>query len=125
MGMERVSTKHGPRLDDEMSNEVRESHIEPERDKEDVPLNDTSVLPTPGAPPGMTYDEVTARSNLGRFIPMASLPGDRETLIAGAENLNAPDEVLDALGRLPEGETYETVNQVWAALGGHNEERRT
>jgi hypothetical protein len=123
--MERVSTKHGPRLDEEMAHEVRETHTEPERDKEDVPLNDPTVQPEPGSPPGMNYAEVEARSNLGRFIPMASLPGDRDTLISGARDLNAPDEVIESLNRLPEGETYETVNQVWAALGGNNEARRT
>jgi hypothetical protein len=114
MVMERISTKHAARVDDELSHRVRESDY-----------NDTTGEPAPGAPPGMTYEEVEQRSNLGRFIPMASLPGDRDLLMSGARDLNAPDEILETLSRLPEGETYETVNQVWAALGGHNEERRT
>jgi hypothetical protein len=33
--------------------------------------------------------------------------------------------VLRLLEQLPDGETYETVNQVWAAVGGSNETRRT
>lgn len=77
---------------------------------------------TGGAPPGMTPEEVEGRSNLGRFIPMASLPGDREALMAGATDLNAPDNVLAQLASLPEGETYQTVSQVWEALGHHNED---
>jgi hypothetical protein len=32
--------------------------------------------------------------------------------------------VLAELDRLPAGDTYRTVNQVWAALGHHNETRR-
>jgi uncharacterized protein DUF2795 len=136
--MDRGSSKHSPRLDDEMAHEVRgivqggvdnrvEEFHDPEPAGEDQPS--ASYMPggatTGGAPPGMTHDEVEQRSRLGRFIPMASLPGDRETLIAGARSLNAPDDVIDELSRLPEGETYETVNQIWAALGHHNEERRT
>jgi len=80
-----------------------------------------------GAPPGMTYDEVEGRSRLGRYIPRASLPGDRDDLIAGASELNAPDDVLNMIESLPEGETYETVAQIWEALGYHNEDvsRRT
>ena len=136
--MERGNSKHGVRLDDQMAQEVRgltqggvdtrvEEALDPELPGEDQPS--VSLVPggalTGGAPPGMTYDEVEQRSRLGRSIPMASLPGDRDRLIAGACDLNAPDDVLAELARLPAGEAYETVSQVWAALGHHNEERRT
>jgi hypothetical protein len=136
--MERASNKHGARLDDEMAREVRgivqggvdprvEEFHDPEPSGEDQP--DVSYVPggtmTGGAPPGMTYDEVEQRSRLGRFIPMSSLPGDPAKLIAGSRELNAPDDVISQLESLPEGEQYETVSQIWAALGHHNEERRT
>ncbi|GGM14097.1 DUF2795 domain-containing protein [Dactylosporangium sucinum] len=75
-----------------------------------------------GTPAGMTPEDIEARSELGRFIPKASLPGDRDDLIAGATEMNAPDEVIDVLSRLPEGEVYDTVYQAWAALGGRNED---
>jgi hypothetical protein len=39
--------------------------------------------------------------------------------------MNAPDEVIAQLEKLPAGEKFETVSQIWAALGHHNEERRT
>ncbi len=139
--MERGSTKHGPRLDEEMEHEVRgmlqgggaggrvEEWHEPEPAGEDQP-DVSEVLDEPsrggGAPPGMTSEEVADRSELGRYIPLSALPGDRAELIAGARTLLAPDHVLAALARLPDdGTRYETVNQVWAALGHHNEERRT
>jgi hypothetical protein len=112
--MERGNTKHGVVLDDQLRNEAR-------AEVQAVDLEGLGAR-SGGAPAGMTPDDVEARSNLGRFIPMASLPGDRDDLIAGATELNAPDEVLAALERLPEGEVYETVNQVWAALGGPNED---
>lgn len=117
--MERGSTKHGPVLDGEMANEFQTA----EPRGEDQP--DTGAQPDGGAPPGMTYDEVEERSRLGRYIPRSSLPGDREELILGANTLNAPEDVITQLAGLPAGETYRTVNEIWAALGHHNEERRT
>ena len=72
--------------------------------------------------PELTHDEIEARSRLGRFIPLASLPGDRDDLVAGATDLNAPDDVLAELDRLPEDELFETVSEVWAALGHRNED---
>lgn len=78
-----------------------------------------------GAPPGMTYEEVEQRSRLGRYIPRSSLPGDRETLMQGARTLNAPDDILTQLASLPAEEQFQTVNEIWARLGHHNEARRT
>jgi hypothetical protein len=132
--MERGSTKHGPVLDGEMANEVRgivqgagggrvEEFREPEPAGEDQP--ELGAPREGGAPPGMTYEEVEQRSRLGRYIPRSSLPGDREELVLGANTLNAPDDIIEQLAGLPEGERYQTVNEIWAALGHHNEERRT
>jgi hypothetical protein len=112
--MQRGNTKHGVALDERLrredENEARRIDPGGEGDR------------SGGAPIGMTPDEVEARSNLGRYIPKASLPGDRDDLIAGAAEMDAPDEVLEALDRLPAGQQFETVNQVWAALGGRNED---
>jgi hypothetical protein len=134
--MERGNTKHGVRLDEEMAHEVRgavqgsgssDSRVEefhdPEPPGEDQPA--TRGRFDAGAPPGMTYEEVEERSRLGRFIPRHALPGDREALILGANDLNAPEDIVEQLASLPAGETYRTVNEIWAALGHHNEERRT
>ncbi|MFI5908972.1 DUF2795 domain-containing protein [Dactylosporangium sp. NPDC051541] len=112
--MERGNTKHGAALDERLRREdaLEARQVDPEGE------GDRSG----GAPVGMTPDEVEARSNLGRYIPMASLPGDRDDLIAGATELEAPDEVLDALEALPAGTQFQTVNEVWAALGGRNED---
>jgi uncharacterized protein DUF2795 len=134
--MDRGSTKHGPRLDEEMAQEVRglvqsgrtngrvEEFHDPEPAGEDQPEPGGGNYEG-GAPPGMTYEEVEQRSRLGRFIPRSSLPGDREGLIVGANELNAPDDVVAQLAKLPADETFQTVNEIWAALGHHNEERRT
>jgi hypothetical protein len=111
--MERGSTKHGPILDEQMARETPTPST--------VPVHPTIG----GAPPGMTHDEVEERSRLGRFIPRSSLPGDREELVLGATHLGAPDDILQQLAGLPDGETYQTVNEVWAALGHNNESHRT
>jgi hypothetical protein len=110
-----------------MANEVREAVQSGRTDEpqEPEPLGDDLPGREGGAPPGMTYDEVEQRSRLGRYIPRSSLPGDREELVLGATGLNAPDDVIAQLASLPAGERYQTVNAVWAALGHHNEERRT
>ena len=133
--MDRGSSKHGPQLDEQMAHEVRgivqggvnsraDEANDPEPAGEDQPdaTWEGAGARTGGAPPGMTYEEVERRSRLGRYIPRTSLPGDREDLLAGASELNAPDDILDLLGQLPPDQDYATVSQVWAALGFHNED---
>lgn len=135
--MERGNTKHGPRLDDEMAHEVRgvvqggtvsrvdEFHEpEPAGENQPSPSHIPGGRSTGGTPPDLTFDEIERRSRLGRYLPKSSLPGDREELISGAADLRAPDDVMEDLSRLPAGEIYVTVNEIWAALGGHNEARR-
>jgi hypothetical protein len=139
VGMERASSKHSPRVDENMSQEVSGlvqgpgtggSRVEefrvPEPAGEDQPEATTAPageLRT-GAPKGMSSQDVEARSRLGRFITMTALPGDRETLVANARENEAPDDVVAALQTLPEGTRYQTVSEVWAALGHKNETTR-
>ncbi|HZN19130.1 MAG TPA: DUF2795 domain-containing protein [Micromonosporaceae bacterium] len=135
--MERGSSKHGPRLDEVMAQEVQ-GHVqgagagaraqewhEPEPAGEDQP-EPTAVTAgrRGGAPAPLTADEVEQRSRFGRYLPMSALPGDRETLRRAAADFGAPDDVLAELDRLPDGREYQTVAQVWAALGHANEEQR-
>ncbi|MGC9665645.1 DUF2795 domain-containing protein [Planosporangium sp. 12N6] len=135
--MERGNSKHGPRLDDEMEHEVRgmlqggvDTRVEEWRDPE--PAGEDQPNPTrvpvgyerTGVPAGMTPEEVEQRSRIGRYIPLSALPGDRDDLLAAAEENDAPQDVIDRLAALPAERVFETINQVWAALGGHNEERR-
>src|SRR4051812_2759758 len=98
--MERGNTTHGPRLDEQMKHEVRgivqsgvDTHTDefrdPEPSGEDQPgisRIPTGVYERAGAPVGMTPEEVEERSRLGRYIPMRSLPGTRDELIAGARD---------------------------------------
>ncbi|HYN96020.1 MAG TPA: DUF2795 domain-containing protein [Pilimelia sp.] len=139
--MERGNTKHSARLDEEMAHEVQghlqgrgaggraEEWREPEPAGEDQPQaswipGGTRSVRAGGAPGELTADEVEARSQLGRYLTLSSLPGDRELLLRTAENNQAPDEILAALGRLPADTSFRTVNEIWAALGHNNETHR-
>ncbi|MEH1166112.1 DUF2795 domain-containing protein [Micromonospora sp. CPCC 205539] len=137
--MERGSSKHSPRLDEQMSQEVSglvqgpgaagsrvDESREPEPAGEDQPEATTAPggdLRT-GTPQGMSSSDVEQRSKLGRFISMSALPGDRAALLASARENEAPDDIVTALERLPEGTHYQTVSEVWAALGHKNETTR-
>jgi hypothetical protein len=135
--MERGNSKHGPRLDEEMAREVRGtvqgvagSRAEEWRELEPAGEDQPEATEVPagesraGAPQGMTSEEVEQRSELGRYLDLTALPADRDILRRTAESYNAPDDVIDALGRLPADRTFETVSQVWAALGHANETTR-
>jgi hypothetical protein len=122
--MERGNTKHSPRVDEEMEHEVRgtlqgtvggraEEWKEAEPAGEDQP--DAASLLAHGNGESLASQEELSR--LGRHIGLAALPGDREALRRSAETLTAPDDILDALDRLPEGTTYHTVVEIWDALG--------
>jgi Protein of unknown function (DUF2795) len=92
---------------------------------EDQP--DDSLVPEPGAghrggaPIGMTPDEREARSRLGRYLNRSAFPADRAALTAAARAAQAPDDVLGALARLAPDGRYQTVSEVWTALGGASE----
>ncbi|AGZ44019.1 hypothetical protein AFR_28790 [Actinoplanes friuliensis DSM 7358] len=62
-------------------------------------------------------------SRFGRFVGLSALPGDREALRRSAVALLAPDDVLADLDSLPEGVTYSTVTEIWAALGRGSADR--
>jgi hypothetical protein len=131
--MDRGSSKHGPRLDEQMEQETRgivqggpsdarvEEWHDPEPSGEDQP--EVSLVPHPeagelgGAPTGMTPEDREERSRLGRYLRRSVFPADRAALIAEARENQAPDDIVDRLRRLPEGPTFQTVAEVWAAGG--------
>jgi hypothetical protein len=127
--MERDSTKHNPRLDEELKKEVEslergapvEAHRQESREQE--PAADGEREPASRTtPPGeLPLDDPTARSELSRHLRLSVFPAEREALVAEAQENDAPDAVVAALRRLPEGQTFGTVYAVWEALGGNVE----
>jgi hypothetical protein len=138
--MDRGSSKHAPRLDDQMSQEVEGllqgpgaagSRVDEFREAEPAGEDQPGATTAPagplrsGTPQGMSSTDVEQRSRLGRFIGLSALPGDRATLLGSARQNEAPEDILAALESLPEDDTrYRTVSEVWAALGHRNETTR-
>lgn len=134
--MERGSDKHSPRIDDELSHDVRpllqgapvESRANEEREQEgpgdDDPTPDARLSGDRGLTPpdALTPDEIEARSELARYLERKVFPGDRDALVASAQRMNAPPRVVERLGQLPDGQ-FTHVEAVWEALGGQVEFR--
>lgn len=124
--MERDSTKHSPRVDDELKKEVgslthgspAESRKEEWREQEGAADDEREPSSRTGDPHALGPDDASARAELSRHLRRSTFPGDRDALAAEAERNHAPQAVRDALGRLPAGTTFSTVYDVWEALGG-------
>ncbi len=134
--MERGSTQHSPRVDDEMEHEVKsvlqgapvearsgEEH-EHEGPSEGEPVPDARIEgDRPSASPMLSAAEVEARSELARHVEPGRFPATRDEVIGMARELHAPDAVISQLDQLPAGR-YQTFGEVWDALGGRREPRR-
>jgi hypothetical protein len=126
---ERDSTKHSPRLDEELKKEVgslthgspAESRKEEWREQEGAADGEREPSSRTADPTALGPDGPSARAELSRHLRLSAFPGDREALLAEAEDNNAPEPVVAALRQLPEGTTFETVYDVWEALGGEVE----
>ncbi|HEU4448505.1 MAG TPA: DUF2795 domain-containing protein [Gaiellaceae bacterium] len=122
--MDRDSTKHGPRADDELAAETeaieRGSPVEPRvqegREKEGGGEEDRDVDARTARGGSLGADEVEARRELSRHLRLGAFPADRARLLAEAEEADAPAAVLAALRRLPADAEYGTVHEVWVAL---------
>jgi hypothetical protein len=129
--MDRGSNKHSPRVDEEMAEEVRgivqgvagaraEEWKSLEPSGEDQPevseIPDEEEDTARGEPAGVGNPEAEALSRFASYIGRSAMPGDREALIRSARDLDAPDDVLEALGRLPGDTTFRTVTEVWHAI---------
>ena len=122
MTPERISSTHGPRLDDQLEHETKglvdsgsgaraREDLEPE-----APHADEGT-----AARSPEDDPVLARRELSRHVRMTVFPAGRDALVAEAEENQAPEWVRRMLASLPEGEEYGTVYEVWDAAGGELE----
>ena len=129
-GASQRSTKHGPRVDEELEHEVegmmraeRETRAEEWREVEPSAEGDPDVDADPagtmvgGTPVGMYPDAVVARSELARWLVRHDFPNGGPGLVDAARDHQAPDAVIAELERLPSGGTYERIGDVVRALG--------
>jgi Protein of unknown function (DUF2795) len=135
--MEQGANKHGAALDDQLKHETagmvaagRSTRAEEWRDPQaagedepDVDLAPNATL-VGGTPDGMTAEDVERRSRLASYLDRSTFPAGRQQLVDDAAANHAPDDILADLRRLPDGEEFGNVNDVWTALGGGTEERR-
>ena len=129
-GVSGRSTKHSPRVDEELEHEVqgmlkaeRSTRAEEWREVEPAAEGDPDIDADPagtlvgGTLVGMTADAVVARAELARWLDRADFPSDGPTLVEAARDHRAPDAVVAELERLPAGDTYERIGDVVRALG--------
>jgi hypothetical protein len=122
--MERGSSKHGARVDEQMSQEVLGTiqGIAGAR-AEEWKMAEPAGEDQPDATRTLEAESANDLSRFGRHIGLSALPGDRHALRRSAETLQAPDDVLADLDSLPEGVIFHTVTEIWAALGRGSSER--
>jgi hypothetical protein len=78
----------------------------------------------PATPAGTDQGDIERRAALAEVLGKEVWPADRDTLVAKAQEVTATDGVLAQLRRLPEGRTYENVQDVAEALGLGTEQKR-
>ena len=136
--MERGSSKHSARLDDEMEHEVQgmmtaERPTRAEEWKETEPVGEDQADPgvrvepadhQPGVPDGMTPQDVELRSQLAAALPRSLFPTDESGLLGHLVDDNAPDRLRQLVRQLPSGQVYENIGQVAETLGLGREEHR-
>ncbi len=78
----------------------------------------------PATAPGTDQGDIERRAALAEALGKEVWPADRDTLVAKAQESNAPDTVLSRLRSLPEGRQFENVQDVAQALGLGTEQQR-
>ena len=78
----------------------------------------------PATAPGTDQGDLDRRAALAEHLGKEVWPADKDTLVAKAQESNAPDRVLADLRRLPGGQSFENVQEVARALGLGTEQQR-
>ena len=78
----------------------------------------------PATAPGTDPADLERRSALAEALGKEVWPADRDTLVAKAQEGNAPGGVLADLHRLPAGQQFTNVQEVARALGLGTEQQR-
>ncbi len=97
---------------------------EPPADGE-PPVEAIAEFALPAVPGTLDEDERRRRSELAIALRPRVFPAQRDALVHLAMQDNAPQWILDALERLPVETRFDTVQEVWLALGGREESRAT
>lgn len=135
--MQRRSDKVGPRLDEQLKHETEGlrrgghgTHAEEWKGSEPRGEDQPELSLIPGGDQSaegrdLSMADTEARSVLASYIGRPSYPIDRDDLVELAAGRHAPDVVVDAIARLPEGSRFDNLQEVWKALGGPTERARS
>ena len=78
----------------------------------------------PGTPAGTDPADIERRAALAEVLGKEVWSAGRDTLVAKAQEVNAPDAVLGQLRSLPAGQEFANVQDVAQALGLGTEQER-
>ncbi|MDA8296483.1 MAG: DUF2795 domain-containing protein [Actinomycetota bacterium] len=132
--MERESTKHGRRLDEQLRHEtasivqgapvIANSREDLRQEDPDEGL-DVEAGTRPEVPERLevTEREAERRADLARAVAGAHFPATRAELLRAAGATDANEAVLAELGALAPEVHFANVQAVWDHLGGHREQR--
>ncbi|MFJ8941888.1 DUF2795 domain-containing protein [Streptomyces sp. NPDC102395] len=123
--MQRGSDRLSVHRDDEMKHELqgllRSGHptrSEEWHDPEPSADDDPPVWGGPVVPGTSRASLATVRLELARILGRSSFPAGPEDLTRAMRRKNAPDGLVEAVGRLPREERYATVQELAVALVG-------
>ncbi|HEX2312655.1 MAG TPA: DUF2795 domain-containing protein [Thermomonospora sp.] len=132
--MPRDSSKHGPRLDEEMRHETEgmvrgggATHTEEWRQTESADEPPGSVQMPPerqGGGADMTAREVEWRSEIAQVLAPLEYPADRGRILSFLEARHAPDNIITAMTGLPKDRQFRNVGEIARAIGVHTEQHR-
>lgn len=130
--MERRSTKHGPRTDDQLAHETepmqqgtpQQPHAEEWRapePAEDVP---TAGRPEVSGAVGSPSDDVALRSELARILTRDAFPAGRDDLLARLTGADASVALTERVAQQLPRRRFTDTHDVLAALGINAPEQR-
>ena len=106
------SGQHNRRLDDDLVREPGAEEETPDTGLWNEPGHDGVVSDADSDP-----DRADLRSEIGQYVSLVTFPTEARTLIASAEDANAPDAVLVSLRRLEPDARFTDARDLWDALG--------
>ena len=109
--MDRGSSNHSPRLDEELAAEVRgtvQGTVGGRAEEWHMAAPSGADQPQASLVPEPQDDFSRFGTYLGRVFP-----ADREALLDSARGFEAPDDVISRLESLPPGTTYTNAAEVW------------
>jgi hypothetical protein len=126
--MERGSSKHGPKRDEEMAHETAglvHGAPKPPRTEEwrqTEPLGD--AIPPAGRGQEDHEPGITERSELARLMTRDVFPADRVALMHKIADSDAPPGLVDRVSRLPARQVFASVHDVLETMGITSPETR-